>query len=202
MSHHEHARKARQLRYAAAPSSQAHLGIFSYLHLFRPAEKKCQLDCWTPLIECQENFEMSHVPCERYRAFRVFPTSHLTMRWRERAHLKSRIIDAHTAAGVVTERELVSPLLAPARVVRYSTALRTEPSSVARHGGGGGGSWRVRADALDSRGARERTAAVRSTTARSGFCRIASATELFRMGVWRLSRTGRTARYSSGRNRS
>src|SRR5581483_8659847 len=39
------------------PLRLAHLGIFSYLHLLRLAEKKCQLDCWISLSRCQVNFE-------------------------------------------------------------------------------------------------------------------------------------------------
>ena len=42
----------------------------------------------------------------------------------------------------------------------------------------------------------------RCPASRSGFDRIAGLSELFRMGVWRLSRTSRTAPYWSGRNRS
>ncbi|CAM2194218.1 protein of unknown function [Paraburkholderia kururiensis] len=42
----------------------------------------------------------------------------------------------------------------------------------------------------------------RSPAGRSGFGRIAGLPELFRMGVWRLSRTSRTAPYWSGRNKS
>jgi hypothetical protein len=37
---------------------------------------------------------------------------------------------------------------------------------------------------------------------RSGFDRIAGLSEMFRMGVWRLSRTSRTTRYWSGRMKS
>lgn len=54
--------KSSTAAHAAAPSAQAHLGIFSYLHLLQPAEKKCQLDCWMSFGECQANFEMMRVP--------------------------------------------------------------------------------------------------------------------------------------------
>jgi hypothetical protein len=105
---------------AAAPSALAHLGIFSYLHLLQPAEKKCQLDCWFSLKKCQENFEMSRnaLRIEGFSPFRC-------VRWRKRARLKSRIIDAHGNSGYeVLGTGCCAGAGEPARDVRYSNGLR------------------------------------------------------------------------------
>lgn len=105
---------------AAAPSALAHLGIFSYLHLLQPAEKKCQLDCWFSLKKCQENFEMSRNAL-RFEGFSPFRC----VRWRKRALLKSRIIDAHGNSGYeVLGTGCCAGAGEPARDVRYSNGLR------------------------------------------------------------------------------
>ncbi|BDC37285.1 hypothetical protein PTKU46_06040 [Paraburkholderia terrae] len=86
-----------------------------------------------------------------------------------------------------------------ARVVRYSIRLQSSSCNTDIPEG----RYRMRPGAGRTRERPlHRAGGNRCPASRSGFDRIAGLSELFRMGVWRLSRTSRTTPYWSGRIKS
>jgi len=81
------------------PPHKLTIGIFSNLAQW----KKCQLDCWGSLFECQENFEtgLHALPTGGFQGFSRF----CYVRLRKRGVLKSRIIDS-LAVLRVARREM------------------------------------------------------------------------------------------------
>jgi hypothetical protein len=148
----------------------------------------------------------------RVRTLRVSRFSFV--RWRKRGLLKSRIIDSDTRGATRRVAVCVAGAARRGGVGKVGTLCAILDASLKL---AAASKWKAAASMAMARGCAQcgqprrlvrkcaRVIAWRRPgppTGRSGFGRIASPAELFRMGVWRLSRTSRMAPYWSGRKKS